>query len=173
MTLVQATEVTRETLSDSDPKVQVVETARETLRDALTIHVQTAEVNREILRDALTIHVRTAEVVRETLKSLSQALFQGIECDMAEFYFNPGVFIDFSNPANRSKFHDPHPRPTDLGTTGQLPTGTAPLVYLSLPIGDSTANDFLINVSGHGTMMLISRDGHGVGYGPSPTHPSD
>ena len=51
---------------------------------------------------------------------------------LAELYFAPGQFLDFSTLANRRKFIDAYGRPVYLGATGQAPTGTAPLVYQRL-----------------------------------------
>jgi hypothetical protein len=56
------------------------------------------------------------------------AFFEG---DIAELWFAPGVYIDFSDEANRRKFISANGRPVGLGATGNLPTGSAPLVYLS------------------------------------------
>jgi hypothetical protein len=54
---------------------------------------------------------------------------------MAELYFAPGQFLDFSVEANRRKFISAAGKPVDLGADGSTPTGTAPLVYLN---GDET-----------------------------------
>lgn len=50
--------------------------------------------------------------------------------DMAEFWFEDGVYIDFSNSANRRLFISAAGKPVNLGTTGQTPTGSSPLIYL-------------------------------------------
>lgn len=47
-----------------------------------------------------------------------------------DLWYAPGVYIDFSVTANRRKFRDAAGRPVDLGANGQIPTGTAPLVYM-------------------------------------------
>lgn len=49
---------------------------------------------------------------------------------MAEFYFAPGQFLDFSDSNNRRKFISASGKPVSLGATGSLPTGTAPQIYL-------------------------------------------
>jgi hypothetical protein len=54
-----------------------------------------------------------------------------IECDIAEFYFNPTTAIDFSITANRRKFLGPDGKPVYLGAHGQVPTGTAPIIFQS------------------------------------------
>ena len=56
---------------------------------------------------------------------------------MAEFYFAPGQYLDFSVEANRRKFITASGKPVDLGTDGSTPTGTAPIVYHSLRPGDA------------------------------------
>lgn len=48
---------------------------------------------------------------------------------LSEIWYAPGVFIDFSLPANRALFSSGG-IPISLGATGNLPTGTAPAVYL-------------------------------------------
>lgn len=59
---------------------------------------------------------------------------------MAEFYYAPGQYLDFSTLANRRKFIDANRRPVSLGTTGGLPTGTDPLIYFHLDKGEAVAN---------------------------------
>lgn len=51
--------------------------------------------------------------------------------DLAEVYFAPGQYLDFSNSANRRKFITDALKPVELGSTGQFPTGVAPILYLS------------------------------------------
>jgi hypothetical protein len=50
--------------------------------------------------------------------------------EMAELWFAPGVYIDFSVEANRRAFITAAGRPVHLGDNGELPTGSSPLVYL-------------------------------------------
>lgn len=59
---------------------------------------------------------------------------------LAEVYIAPGQYLDFSLVANRRKFISASGKPMHLGTTGSLPTGTAPLVYLHLDDGEAAAN---------------------------------
>lgn len=59
---------------------------------------------------------------------------------LAELWFAPGVYIDLSIAANRLKFLDAYGRPARLGATGNLPTGSAPLVYLSGEIDEWSVN---------------------------------
>ena len=73
---------------------------------------------------------------------------------LADLYFAPGQYLDFSNPYFRRKFISASGKPVHLGTTGALPTGTAPIVYQHLDDGEAVANfatnrgtggDFTIN----------------------------
>jgi hypothetical protein len=59
---------------------------------------------------------------------------------LSEFYFAPGQYLDFSLVANRRKFISPTGKPVQLGLTGSLPTGTAPLMYHHLDDGEAVAN---------------------------------
>ena len=51
--------------------------------------------------------------------------------DLAEFWFEDGVFLDLTIDANRRKFISAAGKPVDLGVDGALPTGTSPLIFLS------------------------------------------
>jgi hypothetical protein len=59
---------------------------------------------------------------------------------MAELYFAPGQYLDFSTESNRRKFITAIGTPMDLGSDGSAPTGTAPLVYQRLAAGETVAN---------------------------------
>ena len=59
---------------------------------------------------------------------------------LAEFYYAPGQYLDFSSVANRRKFISASCKPFHLGTDGSLPTGTAPLMYHHLDNGEAVAN---------------------------------
>lgn len=59
---------------------------------------------------------------------------------MADLYFAPGQYLDFSNVYNRRKFISASGKPVHLGTDGALPTGTAPLLYCHLDDGEAVAN---------------------------------
>lgn len=50
---------------------------------------------------------------------------------IAEFYFAANQFLDFSVTSNRRKFITAANKPVSLGTTGNLPTGTAPTIYFN------------------------------------------
>jgi hypothetical protein len=56
--------------------------------------------------------------------------------DVAEAWFAPGQFVDFSVVANRRKFRTVGGTAVGLGPDGSTPTGIAPAVYFS---GDATA----------------------------------
>ncbi len=51
--------------------------------------------------------------------------------DLSEFYFAPGQFLDLTVTANRRKFISASGKPVDLGSSGALPTGTAPAIFFS------------------------------------------
>lgn len=62
---------------------------------------------------------------------------------IAEVFFAPGQRLDFTVDANRRKFNQfvaGQLKPVSLGTTGSLPTGTAPLVYTHLDNGEAAQN---------------------------------
>lgn len=59
---------------------------------------------------------------------------------IADLYFAPGQFLDLTIVANRRKFISASGKPVHLGTTGALPTGSAPLVYQHLDDGETVAN---------------------------------
>ena len=50
---------------------------------------------------------------------------------LAQFYFNPEEYIDFSVESNRRKFISAAGKPVDMGADGSDPTGNVPLVFLS------------------------------------------
>lgn len=51
--------------------------------------------------------------------------------NIAELWHEPGVYMDLSNRDIRERFTYDPPRPKYLGTNGENPTGSSPLVYLS------------------------------------------
>lgn len=63
---------------------------------------------------------------------------------LADVYFAPGQFLDFSVEANRRKFIRADGKPADLGANGSRPTGVAPLVFHRLDKGDFALN-FAVN----------------------------
>lgn len=66
----------------------------------------------------------------------------GVSMDgcLAEVYFAPGQYLDFSVVTNRRKFVSSALKPVYLGTDGSLPTGTAPIVYFHLADAEAVAN---------------------------------
>jgi hypothetical protein len=72
---------------------------------------------------------------------------------LAEIYFAPGQYLDFSVVANRRKFISAGKRPMSLGSDGSLPTGTAPLMYHKLVKGE-TVNDFATNRGSGGNFAV-------------------
>lgn len=56
--------------------------------------------------------------------------------DIADVWFNPGTYIDFSIESNRRKFIKSDGKPVGLGSNGQNPTGSSPLLFFS---GDTTS----------------------------------
>jgi hypothetical protein len=72
---------------------------------------------------------------------------------VAEFYFAPGQYLDFSVESNRRKFIDASLNPVSLGATGSTPTGTAPLIYLHLDDAE-TASNFAVNRGTGGNLTV-------------------
>lgn len=52
-----------------------------------------------------------------------------LEADLADFWLDFGTYIDLSDANNRALFYSAGP--VDLGTNGQLPTGTSPEFFFS------------------------------------------
>ncbi len=63
-----------------------------------------------------------------------------LDGSIAELWFAPGVYLDLSVEANRREFLSPNGRPVNLGATGNGPTGSAPLIYLTANDGDFDLN---------------------------------
>ncbi len=81
--------------------------------------------------------------------------------DMAFLYVNFDTAIDFSIEANRRLFFDASGVPVDLGPTGAIPTGTAPIMYFN---GDSS--EFPTNKGTGGGMTLTGNiDGASEQFG--------
>ena len=65
---------------------------------------------------------------------------QGIIGYASELWFAPGQFLDLTSSSNRHKFRDAVTgKPISLGTTGSLPTGTAPVIYQTMPRSPGSA----------------------------------
>lgn len=69
--------------------------------------------------------------------------------DVAELYINVATTLDISVADNRRKFISPDLKPVYLGGNGQIPTGTAPIVYLQGP-----ALEFPTNLGGGGNFTV-------------------
>lgn len=80
--------------------------------------------------------------------SLGAELLDG---DLAEVYFNIATSLDLTTAANRRKFIDAAGKPVDLGSDGSTPTGTAPIIYLSVRPGDA-ASVFATNKGSGGNL---------------------
>jgi hypothetical protein len=65
---------------------------------------------------------------------------QRLNASLAELYFAPNQFFDFSVTANRRKFITETKRPMLIGSDGSTPTGTAPAIYQKLVVGEAVAN---------------------------------
>ncbi len=63
---------------------------------------------------------------------------------VAEYYLNFGEFVEFDTESERRKFINADGTPVDLGSDGSTPTGTSPMIYLSLREGE-TADQFAVN----------------------------
>ncbi len=67
-----------------------------------------------------------------------------------ELYFNSAESLDITSSAVRAKFVDSSNKPVSLGATGNLPTGTAPIVYLkaaydSFETNSGTGGDYTVS----------------------------
>jgi hypothetical protein len=58
---------------------------------------------------------------------------------LAEFWLAPGTYLDLTTAANIALFRGADGKPVDLGADGSLPTGSAPLIYLSCRPGDAAS----------------------------------
>lgn len=84
--------------------------------------------------------------------------------EMAEFWFAPGQYIDFSVQANREKFRLANGLAAELGSDGSTPTGTPPAIYFSgnrndFGVNRGTGGDFIQ----YGTFLNPSSDPFGNG----------
>lgn len=72
---------------------------------------------------------------------------------LAELYFSPGQYMDFSLVSNRRKFISASGKPVWLGADGSAPTGTAPLVYQRVADGAAVAT-FATNLGTGGNFSI-------------------
>lgn len=75
----------------------------------------------------------------------------GLETDLAEFWFEPGLFLDLDDPSVLQRFRTPAGTAADLGSDGMKTTGVLPAVYLTKDFADSGVTFF---------------QNHGYGGGP-------
>lgn len=91
----------------------------------------------------------TVDMTTFTNQSVASRVGGSFDGALAEVYFAPGQFLDFSVTANREKFIDGG-SPVNLGADGSTPTGVAPLIYLpnraaTVNINAGTGGNFVIN----------------------------
>jgi hypothetical protein len=67
-------------------------------------------------------------------------IIEKLDGGLAEVYFAPGQYLDFTVASNRRRFIGSNLKPVDLGATGSKPTGTAPIVYFHLADLEAPAN---------------------------------
>ena len=72
---------------------------------------------------------------------------------LAEYYYAPGQYINFNIESNRRKFINADGTPVDLGADGSTPTGSRPMMYLSLRDGEA-ATEFATN-RGYGSNFTV------------------
>lgn len=63
---------------------------------------------------------------------------------LAELWFDT-TWMDLTVTANRRKFRSAAGQPVFLGTQGQIPTGSQPLIYCSLPTKGLSVASFATN----------------------------
>lgn len=133
--------------------------------------IKVSPVSREVVW-SLDPNINTVMLTREILRSLQVAFNIAIQADIAEVWYNPGMFMDFSDESNRAKFHSAELTPVNLGNDGSFPTGSAPFVYLHQGENDLNAENFAINHAQPDDLtrkaIIISAGGYGV----APTTPS-
>lgn len=113
----------------------------------------TASMNVHTSHTGSSIGFAGMDDIRVADDSVNPDAISNFEGGMAEFYFAPGQYLDFSVEANRRKFITADGKPANLGADGSAPTGTVPLIYLRLADGE-TANNFATNRSGAGNMTV-------------------
>ena len=88
---------------------------------------------------------------------------------IADLYFAPGQFLDFSDVVNRRKFINADGTPVRLGPDGSYPTGTAPLIFFTerpmlaadeLDLEPRTMSVFVDGVKGTDVQALANHTPH-------------
>lgn len=73
-----------------------------------------------------------------------------------EIWFDPTTCVDLTNPTNRALFYSGG-FPSNLGSIGQTPTGSSPIVYLKSPAGQNGTNSGSGgNFTAHGIFSIAS-----------------
>lgn len=72
---------------------------------------------------------------------------------LAEFYLNISTYLDVTQANVMGKFRTVAGKPANIGTTGSTPTGSTPMVYLSVRPGGVVA-DFAVNRGSGGNMTV-------------------
>lgn len=112
-----------------------------------------------------TIDYTQADYVVGGAQNLAAFLLNGC---LAELYFAPGQYLDFSLVSNRRKFISASGKPVHLGVDGSLPTGTAPKLYMHLDDGEAVGN-LVTNRGAGGNFTFV-----GIGsLSAASTSPSD
>ncbi len=73
---------------------------------------------------------------------------------LAEYYFAPGQYLDFSDSVNLLKYRSVDGKPISLGIDGSLPTGVVPILYLTISHDETDPAQFLSNASGAGSLTM-------------------
>lgn len=98
---------------------------------------------------------------------ISSGLGNKLNASLADFYFNMSEYIDLSNSSNRAKFINQSTlKPVNLGATGSIPTGTAPIIFQRCDDG-AAASTFATNLGTGGNFSITGS------LTTSPTSPSD
>jgi hypothetical protein len=75
---------------------------------------------------------------------------------LAEVYINLAEYVDLSVEANRRKFISSAGKPVNLGASGSVPTGTAPIMYFKGPASAFPTN---LGTGGNFTVTGTLTDG--------------
>lgn len=89
-----------------------------------------------------------------------------LNADIAELYINLAEYLDISQAANLQKLRTVAGKPAALGSTGELVTGTTPLVYHTVKTGEA-ATVFATNKGSGGDSSITGT------LTLAPTSPSD
>lgn len=81
--------------------------------------------------------------------------------DISDFWCDPTTFNDLTNVTFRRKFISAGLAPVDLGTTGQLPTGSTPILFCKGP-----TTNFLANLGTGGNFTTFSGALQAAGSNP-------